>query len=70
MLFLNISLTVTRISCKTCTDNTIKIPTCFDYCADVVTACLEPYQPIIEVINEWFNAYVEVSNLLPIYPTY
>jgi len=52
---------MTNISCKTCTDHTVKIPTCFNYCTEVVTSCLEPYQPIVQLINQWFNLHVQVQ---------
>ncbi|KAL5250866.1 hypothetical protein ACHWQZ_G016567 [Mnemiopsis leidyi] len=53
---------MTTVSCKTCTDHTVRIPTCFNYCTEVVSSCLEPYTPVIELINQWFNLHVQVQS--------
>lgn len=52
---------LTTISCKTCTDRTQKIPTCFNYCREVVSSCLEPYKPVLHIVNQWFHLYVKVQ---------
>lgn len=61
---------MTELSCKSCTDQTLKIPTCFDYCRDVVSTCLEPYHPLMDMVARWFPLYVEVQEEIRRYTHY
>lgn len=55
---------LTKLSCKTCTDEHYKVPTCFNYCEDTISSCLAPYSSIVELLYQWINNNVKVQAIV------
>lgn len=55
---------LTKLSCKTCTDEHYKVPTCFNYCEETISACLAPYSSIVELLYQWINNNVKVQAIV------